>query len=152
MVEIMVTLLLTTIIMGILYVVLSSTFKISGQVQTQLAIDEEVMRLNSNLHQIISRNWTGLSLGTVDESDTSRILSLQSRFPIIPFSTDATISYEEDKLVLSFLRNPTDVSTRVLAEHLSDFAFEYEGQFVYYTAVFNIEGEFRETKGAVRFY
>jgi len=148
MVEIMVTLLLTTIIMGILYVVLASTFRISGQVQTQLAIDEEVMKLNSGLQTIISRNWTGLSV----TGDASKTLSLQSRFAIIPDFVDATITYEDGKVLFVYYVNETQTTTTTIAQHLQDFRFDPSGQFIYYFGTFVIDNYSREVKGAVRFY
>ncbi len=148
MVEIMVTLLLTTIIMGILYVVLSSTFKISGQVQTQLAIDEEVVKLNSGLQSIISRNWTGLSV----TSDASKTLSLQSRFAIIPDFVDATITYEDGKVLFVYYISETETTTTTISQNLEDFYFDPRGQFIYYFGTFVIDNHSREVKGAVRFY
>jgi len=156
LVEIMVTLLLTTIIMGTLYVVLTSTFRISGQVQTQLAIDEEIMKLNSNLKSIVSRNWTGLLLE--GNEATSTAITLLSYLPILHSTTVATISYIPDRLVLEYYVNETDISTITLAENISYFVFDkfpksgLSTQYIYYDVEFTVNGFSRTMSGAVRFY
>ncbi|KUK90680.1 MAG: Uncharacterized protein XE05_1794 [Thermotogales bacterium 46_20] len=156
MVEIMVTLLLTTIIMGILYVVLSSTFKISGQVQTQLAIDEEMMKLNGNLKNIISRNWTGLVFG--EEGATSTTITLISSLPILSSTTVATITYVDGKVVMKYFVSEAEISTSTLAENVSAFVFDRSpesvsgSQYIYYDAEFTVNGVSRTMNGAVRFY
>jgi len=164
MVEIMVTLLLTTIIMGILYVVLSSTFKISGQVQTQLAIDEEVMRLNSNIQYLISRNWTSI---VFDEEFDPGTLTLESRFPMIFEATLATITYQNEELVFIYQSSESTLATTVIADRLVSFRFvpadlvDIDGsgesgytneQYIYYEGVFQLDGISREITGAVRIY
>jgi len=156
MVEIMVTLLLTTIIMGILYVVLTSTLKISGQVQTQLAIDEEMMKLNSNMKNIISKNWTALVFG--GDQATSTVITLFSYFPILTSTTVATISYVEDRVVFEYYTNETDTTTSTLAENVSNFVFSRspesvsQTQYIYYNAEFTVNGTSKTMNGAVRFY
>lgn len=155
-VEMMVTLLLTTIIMGILYVVLTSTFKISAQVQTQLIIDEEMMKLNSNMKNIISKNWTALVFGG-DEA-TSTVITLFSYFPILSNTTVATISYVEDRVVFEYYTNETDTTTSTLAENVSSFVFSRspesvsQTQYIYYSAEFTVNGTSKTMNGAVRFY
>jgi len=164
MVEIMVTLLLTTIIMGILYVVLASTFRISGQVQTQLAIDEEVMQLNSNIQYLISRNWTSI---VFDEEFDPSTLTLKSRFPMIFEATTATITYRDGNLIYIYQSSETSLASMSLAEKLTSFRFipaylvemEHGGesgytneQYIYYDGVFQHEGTTREISGAVRIY
>jgi len=156
MVEIMVTLLLTTIILGILYVVLTSTLKISGQVQTQLAIDEEIMKLNSSMNNIISKNWTALVFGG-DES-TSTVITLFSYFPILTNTTVATISYVDDRVVFEYYNNETDTTTSTLADNVSSFVFSRspesvsQTQYIYYSAEFTVNGTSKTIDGAVRFY
>ncbi|PIJ61589.1 PulJ/GspJ family protein [Mesotoga sp. H07.pep.5.3] len=156
MVEMMVTLLLMVVIMGILYIVLSSTFKISGQVQTQLAIDEEIMKLNSNMKNIISKNWTALVFGG-DEA-TSTVITLFSYFPILTSTTVATISYVEDRVVFEYYTSETDITTSTLAENVSSFIFSRspesvsQTQYIYYDAEFTVNGTSRTMNGAVRFY
>jgi len=150
MVEIMVTLLLTTIIMGILYVVLTSTFKISGQVQTQLAIDEEIMKLNSGLGYIISRNWTAIDF---DESDLNTI-SLKSRFPNIGDETVATVTYLNGELLFLYNNSSNEQVSSVIAADLEDFEFEFppDSSHIYYDATFTVSGITKPSNGAVKIY
>lgn len=164
LIEMMVTLLLTTIIMGILYVVLTSTFKISGQVQTQLAIDEEVMRLNSNIQYLISRNWTSI---VFDEEFDPGTLTLESRFPMIFEATLATITYQNEELVFIYQNSESSLATTLIAESLVSFRFVPANlvdvdsggesgytneQYLYYEGIFQLEGASREITGAVRIY
>lgn len=150
MVEIMVTLLLTTIIMGILYVVLSSTFKISGQVQTQLAIDEEIMKLNSGLGYIISRNWTSIDF---DSSD-SKTISLKSRFPNIGDETTATVTYLNGHLLFLYNNSSGKLVSSIIAADLEDFEFVFppDSSHIYYDATFTVSGITKPSNGAVKIY
>lgn len=150
MVEIMVTLLLTTIIMGILCVVLTSTFRISGQVQTQLAIDEEIMKLNSGLGYIISRNWTAIDF---DRSD-SKTISLRSRFPNIGDETVATVTYLDGELLFLYNNANNNQVSSVIAGNLEDFAFEFppDSSHIYYAATFTVYGISKSSNGAVKIY
>ncbi|MBN2253746.1 MAG: hypothetical protein JW701_08605, partial [Kosmotogaceae bacterium] len=132
--------------------------------QTQLAIDEEVMKLNSNIQYLISRNWTSIVFDEVFDPST---LTLESRFPMIFEATLATITYQNEELVFIYQNSESSLATTLIAESLVSFRFvpanlvdvvgEDESgytneQYLYYEGVFQLEGASREITGAVRIY
>ncbi len=148
--ETVITMLLTSVVLAIVFLILSMTFRISSQIHNQLVIDEEIMKLNGDLKYLLSRNWTGL---IIDEDFDGNTITLESRFPLIPEATVATITYYDGKLLFIYQHSEEELSTLVIAEHLGNFAFlELEGQYLYYEALFQYRGISKEIDGAVRIY
>ncbi|HOY26545.1 MAG TPA: hypothetical protein PKU79_08295 [Mesotoga sp.] len=150
LVETVMNMLLTAIVISIVMVMLSITFKIGFQIHSQLTIDEEIVKLSSNLKYIVSRNWTGLDLSEGLDGDT---ITLESRFPLIPEASVATITYLDGRLMFIYRESENTLARTVLAEHLDQFTFyDLEGQYLYYRAVFEYRGATKQIEGAVRIY
>jgi hypothetical protein len=143
--ETIMNMLLTAIVISIVMVMLSITFKIGFQIHSQLTIDEEIVKLNSNLKYIVSRNWTGLDLSEGLNDDT---ITLESRFPLIPEASVATITYLDGKLIFIYKESENTLTQMVVAEHLDQFTFyDLEGQYLYYRAVLSTGEPPNRSKG-----
>ncbi|TYB82722.1 MAG: type II secretion system protein [Kosmotoga sp.] len=168
--EILIVLAVSSIVLAIVAVVSSMTFKTSSQLNATMVLDEEITKLHTNMRYIVSQSWTTLTditERTVEDATLSYVELTDS----VPITSDpvwvtsvSTIVYlsDEKRVVHYYHGEGGNVQEQTLAEHVDDFSFVVPsvGEYVTYTATFTYYYDEEKTKpvtskytsGAVRFY
>ncbi|MFO7881159.1 MAG: prepilin-type N-terminal cleavage/methylation domain-containing protein [Kosmotogaceae bacterium] len=169
--EILIVLAVSSIVLAIVTVVSSMTFKTSSQLNATMTLDEEITKLHTNMRYIISQSWTTLTdiaERSTEEAETSYIEltdSIPTNDEAAWVTTVSTIMYlPVEKRVVHYFHvdESGGITSQTIAEHVDDFSFivPSEGEYVTYTATFTYYYDKEKTKpvtskytsGAVRFY
>ena len=160
--ELLISLTIVVVILGIISTVTSMTFKNAARVRESMTLDEAVVRLQTSLRQIVTRNWTASqTTGETDDPDGSVTFTSQSLvfYTAVPnISGDwqtvvSTLTYQDSALLFQFPNYAGDgVSTSRIVEDLIDFSFNMEGSLMIYNATFSTGNMTRNATGVVRFY
>jgi prepilin-type N-terminal cleavage/methylation domain-containing protein len=169
--EILIVLAVSSIVLAIVTVVSSMTFKTSSQLNATMVLDEEITKLHTNMRYIISQSWTTLTdivERTEYSTKTSSYIVLTDSVPItsdpVWMTSVSTIAYlpDEKEVVHYYQGDGGSTQQQTLAKHVDDFSFVIPsvGEYVTYAATFTYYYDEEKTKpitskytsGAVRFY
>jgi prepilin-type N-terminal cleavage/methylation domain-containing protein len=169
--EILIVLAVSSIVLAIVTVVSSMTFKTSSQLNATMVLDEEITKLHTNMRYIISQSWTTLTdivERTEYSTKTSSYIVLTDSVPItsdpVWMTSVSTIAYlpDEKEVVHYYQGESGSTQQQTLAKHVDDFSFVIPsvGEYVTYTATFTYFYDEEKTNpvtskytsGAVRFY
>jgi prepilin-type N-terminal cleavage/methylation domain-containing protein len=165
--EILIVLAVSSIVLAIVAVVSSMTFKTSSQLNATMTLDEEITKLHTNMRYIISQSWTTMTV-VIENEDGSSYVSIKDTVPSLldePLITEeSTISYlpNEKRLVHYFKGKGGETVEQTISKYIDDFTFfkpnlesnvfiGYSATFTYYDANSRPVTE-KFTSGAVRFY
>jgi prepilin-type N-terminal cleavage/methylation domain-containing protein len=168
--EILIVLAVSSIVLAIVAIVSSMTFKTSSQLNATMVLDEEITKLHTNMRYIISQSWTTLSDITerTYEDATLSYIELTDSVPItsdpVWMTSVSTIAYlpDEKEVVHYYQGEGGSTQQQTLAKYVDDFSFVIPsvGEYVTYTATFTYYYDEEKTQpitskytsGAVRFY
>ncbi|MFW6172968.1 MAG: PulJ/GspJ family protein [Elusimicrobiota bacterium] len=163
--EILIVLAVSSIVLAIVAVVSSMTFKTSSQLNATMTLDEEITKLHTNMRYIVSQSW--ISLSEIENSTrTEMYIELNLSLPNENFktwdTTITTIAYlpMEKKVIHYYYNRVGDISDQTISNYVDDFSFELFEDYIIYDATFTYFYDEEKTKpftskytsGAVRFY
>ncbi len=169
--EILIVLAVSSIVLAIVAVVSSMTFKTSSQLNATMTLDEEITKLHTNMRYIISQSWTALKyIGVEDDIEGQNYyieMNLSNPFRLDEEEELPTIRIEylpdERKVVHYYQADKAgNMASQTIANHVDEFSFSpiegenyvtYEATFTYYSDVERTKPiTSKRTSGAVRFY
>lgn len=164
--EILVTMAVVVVVLAIISILTSSIFSVTGKTQALMEIDEQMSNIQSRLKRIISQSFTSFAPNHDPEAEktykvTSTEIELYSYVPLIDENGSedpknpivSRIWYDgSNALYYSFPISPDSDTTQLIAEHLADFSFDEDKQYVYYSGTLRYRGIEKDFEGVVRFY
>lgn len=161
--ELLISMTIMTIVVALVAMMSTMAFKNAAKLQESMELDAEIVKLQTSLRQIITRNWTASqTLGSSDDSGATINVENQSLvfYTAVPVNGEesfwetvvSTLSYQNSQLLFQFPDLNNNVVTDNVVEYLEDFKFSLENSWIIYKAKFKTKHLTREATGAVRFY
>lgn len=161
--ELLISIIIFTIIVALITMISSMAFKNAARLNESMALDSEVVKLQTSLRQIITRNWTASQ--TVGSEDPDATITVENQslvfYTAVPINGEdtfwetvvSTLSYHDSQLIFQFPNSENNgIVTDNIVDYLENFEFDLENNWIIYKATFKTEHLTRQATGAVRFY